>query len=82
MRPHAELITSPPAGDPNINFVEIDFLQNLRRLELKCFNENQGNQAAFCLMFVSNENTIDRIFPHFQQMIWSSAISVRSHFYL
>ena len=52
MRPHAELITSPPAGDPNMNFVEIDFLQNLRRLELKCFNENQGNQAAFCLIFV------------------------------
>ena len=34
MRPHAELITSTPAGDPNINFVKIDFLQNLRRLKL------------------------------------------------
>lgn len=33
MRPHAELITSTPAGDPNINFVKIDFLQNLRRLK-------------------------------------------------
>ena len=64
MRPHAELITSPPAGDPNINFVEIDFLQNLRRLELKCFNENQGNQAAFCLMFVYQTKIQSTEFSH------------------
>ena len=34
MRPHAELITSPPAADPNINFVKIYFLQNLRRFKV------------------------------------------------
>ena len=60
MRRQAELITSPHAPDPNINFVKIDFLRASRRS--RCSNENKrilSGGLVWCVVW--KENTIDRI---------------------
>lgn len=82
MRRQAELITSPPAPDSNINFVDINFLQASRRL--RCSNENKRIlSGAPCLMCRMKEKYNRQNFPHILQMvIKSSAISVNSNFYL
>ena len=58
---------SPPAGDPNINFVKIDFLQDSRRLW--CPNENKDNPKPCVCSRMSWENTIDRI-SHMSNKWW------------